>query len=368
MLTALARKKPDRVPLDLGGSFVSTLNHKSYASLRQALGLSGLGRMLHERTQSVHVDEDVRQLLGVDVIGLYERSPGPATEKPAADGVLVSEWGIPYRRAADGDGHYTLAGHPLKEARLADLDTYPWPDPLAPARYAGLTEEARALAGGDYAVVGNVGWPEIFGMAWYLRGFENFMMDLLTDKDMAHAVLRHVTDFNVTRYTRFLELAGEHIDALYFGDDLGAQDGLFISPATYREMIKPYHAELFEVIRANSKSHILFHSCGSIAPIVGDLIDIGIDIVNPVQVTAKGMDTVALKKRFGAQVAFWGAIDSQHILPTGSPAEVQSEVRRRIAELGSDGGYVVAATHVIQADVPAENVLAMCEEATAHQY
>jgi uroporphyrinogen decarboxylase len=356
------------VPLDLGGSFVSTLNHKAYARLRRALGLPVERRLLREQTQSVYMDEDVRQLLGVDVVGLYERPSSLCVEQPDHKGILVSEWGIPYRRASQGDGHYSLAGHPLKDATLADLGTYPWPDPLAPARFAGLAEEARALCDSECAVVGNLGWPEIFGMAWYLRGFENFLMDLLTDKDMAHAVLRRVTDFNTARYARFLELVGDAIDALYFGDDLGSQDGLFISPNTYREMIKPYHAELVGAIRSSTKAYILFHSCGSIAPLVDDLIEIGIDIINPVQVTARGMDTVALKQRFGARVAFWGAIDTQHVMPTGSPAQVRAEVRRRITELGDGGGYVIAPTHVIQADVPTENVLALCHEATSHRY
>jgi uroporphyrinogen decarboxylase len=368
VLTALARAQPDRVRLDLGGSFVTTLNQQAYACLRRASGLPKGGRLLREQTQNVYVDEDVRQILGIDVVGVYERPPDPAVEQPDHNGILVSEWGIPYRRANQGGGHYSLAGHPLKDATLTDLDTYPWPDPSAPARFAGLGDKARALRDSGYAVVGNLGWPEIFGMAWYLRGFENFLVDLLMDKEMAHAVLRRVTDFNTARYSRFLELVGDSIDALYFGDDLGSQDGLFISPRTYREMIKGYHAELVALIRSRTKAHILFHSCGSIAPLIDDLIEIGIDIINPVQVTARGMDTRVLKQSFGARVSFWGAIDTQHVLPTGSPAQVRAEVRRRITELGGGGGYLVAPTHVIQADVPTENVLVLCQEATSHCY
>jgi len=157
VLIALARQQPDRVPLDLGGSFVSTLNHKAYARLRQALGLPAGGRLLREQTQSVYVDEDVRQLLGVDVVGLYERPPSLSVEQPDHKGILVSEWGIPYRRASQGDGHYSLAGHPLKDAALADLDAYPWPDPLTPARFAGLAEEARAVRASEYAGCGQPG-------------------------------------------------------------------------------------------------------------------------------------------------------------------------------------------------------------------
>lgn len=359
-------QKPDRVPVDLGGTFVTTIHVEAYARLRQALGFAGTGRLLREQSQSVDVDEDIRQALGVDVVGLYERPPVPELEQPQPDGTLVSEWGVTYQRGADG--HYTPIGHPLRDATLADLEDYAWPDAVAAPRFHGLAEEAAALQSSTYAVVGNLGWSEIFGMAWYLRSFEEFLLDLAINKDFAHALLRRVTDFNTARYARFLEVVGDAIDVILYADDVGGQDGLFIPPAMYREMVKPYQAELFDVIRSKSDARIMFHSCGSIVPILDDFIEIGADIINPVQVAAKDMDTAKLKRRFGKRVAFWGAIDTQRILPYGTPAEVRAEVRRRIADLGSDGGYVVAPVHVIQSDVPAENVLAVYGEATAHRY
>lgn len=366
VLMALEHKQPDRLPVDLGGSFVTTINVTAYARLREALGFSGRGELLREQTQSVHVDEDVRQALHVDVIGLYERPPIPELEASNADGTLVSEWGVTYRRGADG--HYTPVGHPLREATLDALDDYAWPDPLAPARFEGLTDEAAELQDSPYAVVGNLGWSEIFGMAWYLRGFEAFLLDLVTNKDMAHALLRRVTDFNKARYAKFLELTGDAIDVILYADDVGGQDGLFISPAMYREMIKPYQAELLELIRSKTEAKLMFHSCGSIVPILDDFIDIGADIINPVQVAARDMKTAELKRRFGERVAFWGAIDTQRVLPDGTPEDVRAEVRRRIADLGSNGGYIVAPVHVIQSDVPAANVQALYDEATQHRY
>lgn len=363
VLMTLEHEQPDRIPVDLGGSFVTTINVKAYARLREALGFSGRGQLLREQSQSVSVDEDVRQALGVDVVGLYERPPVPELEKPRPDGMLVSEWGVTYQRGSDG--HYTPVGHPLQEATLDDLDDYPWPDPLAPARFEGLADEAAALRDSEYAVVGNLGWSEIFGVAWYLRSFEEFLLDLAINKDMAHALLRRVTDFNKARYARFLELAGDAIDVILYADDVGGQDGLFISPAMYREMIKPYQAELLDVICSKTDARIMFHSCGSIAPILDDFIDIGADILNPVQVAAKDMDTAELKRRFGERVVFWGAIDTQRVLPDGTSEDVRAEVRRRIADLGP-AGYVVAPVHVIQSDVPAENVLALYDEATQH--
>jgi len=366
VLMALEHRQPDRVPLDLGGTFVTTINVSAYNCLRQALGLPGAGHLIRERTQSVYVDEDVCQALGIDVIGLYERPENPASERPGPEGTLVSEWGVKYRRR--GDGHYAPAEHPLKEATLRDLDDYAWPDPLTPARFEGLAEEAEALRESAYAVVGNLGWSDIFGVAWFLRGFEQFLMDLAINKDMAHALLRRVTDFQKTRYSRFLEMAGDSVDIVLFADDVGGQEGLFISPAMYREMVKPYQAELLALIRSKTKARIMFHSCGSIVPILDDFIEIGADIINPVQVSAKGMDTAILKRRFGKRIAFWGAIDTQRVLPNGTPEDVRAEVRRRIRDLGDGGGFVVAPVHVVQADVPPENVLALCREATAHHY
>lgn len=247
---------------------------------------------------------------------------------------------------------YTPVGHPL--------ESYPWPDPLTPARFAGIAEEAAALKRGPYAVVGNLGWSEIFGVAWYLRGFERFMMDLVAGKEFAHALLRRVTDYQKARYARFLELAGDALDVVLFADDMGGEDGLFLSPRTYREMIKPYHAELLQLIRARTRARIMFHSCGSVTALLDDMMEVGLDILNPVQVAARGMDTAALKKRYGRRLSFWGAIDTQHVLPRGSADDVRAEVHRRIADLGAGGGYVVAPVHVVQADVPPENVVALC--------
>ena len=362
VLMALAHEQPDRVPFDLGGSLVTTINVVAYTRLRQALGLPAGYRLLREQTQSVVVDEDVRQALGVDVIGIFERPPRPELEQPRPDGTLVSEWGITYRRGEGAGAPYTPVEHPLAAATIDDLERYPWPDPLAPARFAGLAAEAAALKDCSYAVVGNLGWSEIFGLAWYLRGFEQFMIDLLANTDFAHALLRRVTDYQKARYGRLLELVGDVLDVILFADDMGGEDGLFLSPRTYRQMIKPYHAELLSLVRARTKARVMFHSCGSVAALLDDFIEVGMDILNPVQVAAQGMDTAALKRRYGARISFWGAIDTQRVLPHGTAEDVRAEVRRRIADLASGGGYVVAPVHVVQADVCPENVVALSRE------
>ncbi len=361
VLMALNHEQPDRVPFDLGGSFVTTINVAAYKRLRRALGLSDRSRLIREQTQSVIVDEDVRQALGVDVVGIYERAPRPELERPRADRTIVSEWGVTYRQAEEFGAPYTLVAHPLTNATLADLDHYPFPDPLTPARFQGLAEEATSLRTSPYAVVGNLGWTEIFGVAWYLRGFENFMLDLVSNKDMAHAILRRVTDYQKARYQKFLELTGDALDVIMFADDIGGQDGLFISPRTYREMIKPYHAELLSLIKSKTQARLMFHSCGSVLALLDDFVELGMDVLNPVQVAAQGMDTAILKQRYGTRISFWGAIDTQRVMPFGSPDDVRAEAHRRINDLAKDGGYVVAPVHVVQSDVPPENVLALSQ-------
>jgi uroporphyrinogen decarboxylase len=186
------------------------------------------------------------------------------------------------------------------------------------------------------------------------------MLDLAANQEMAHALLRRVADFQKARDARFLELVGQTLDVILFCDDMGGQDGLFISPPTYRKVIKPYHAELLSLVKSHTRARVMFHSCGSVVPLLDDFIEIGMDILNPVQVAARGMDTAELKKRYGTRISFWGAIDTQSILPFGSPDDVRGEVRRRVVDLAEGGGYIVAPVHVVQADVPAENVLALC--------
>ena len=368
MLTALEHKRPDRPPFDLGGTVVTTINIAAYANLRHALGLPGEGRIIREQNQNAFVDEDVRQRLEVDVVGIYERAPIPALEQPDPAGRLVSEWGISYRQAEGFGAPYTMIAHPLSGASLDDLDRYPWPDPVAEPRFAGVAEEAAGLCNSQYAVAGSLGWSDTFSMAWFLRGFEAFMMDLVANKEFAHALMRRVTDYQVARYTRFLELCGEVLDVVAFCDDIGTQEGLFMSPRTYREMVKPYQAEIFAAIHAHTRARLMYHSCGSVMPLLDDFVDIGADILNPIQVSARGMDTVELKRRYGTRLAFWGAIDTHHVLPHGSPDDVRHEARRRIAELGAEGGYVVAPVHVVQRDVPPANVLALSEAVSTYRY
>jgi uroporphyrinogen decarboxylase len=209
-------------------------------------------------------------------------------------------------------------------------------------------------------VVGSAGGPtNIFELSWYLRGLDQFLMDLIVDKPFAHALLRKVTDLQKAKYGEFLKKTGKYLDIVRVGDDMGTQSQPFFSPALYREMIKPYHMEFFSFLKQHTDAALMFHSCGNIYPLLPDLIEAGIDILNPVQVSAQDMEPERLKREFGDRLTFSGAIDTQRVLPCGTAQEVEEEVRRRIQGLGPGGGYIIASVHNIQPDVPAENVVAL---------
>jgi len=188
-------------------------------------------------------------------------------------------------------------------------------------------------------------------------------MDLAEDPEFAHAMLRRMTDMMKGSLTGLLDAAGKYIDVVIMADDMGWQNGPFISPAMYRTMYKAYHAELIATIRSKSKAKVFFHSDGNVLPLLNDLIDVGVDLLNPVQVSAKDMgDTARLKREFGDRLSFCGAIDTQRALPYGTTDDVRREVRRRIKDLAPGGGYICAAVHSILADVPVENLYAMFDE------
>jgi uroporphyrinogen decarboxylase len=202
--------------------------------------------------------------------------------------------------------------------------------------------------------------------AQHLRGFENWLIDSAANVSFFEVLMGYVTDIYVAMVEPLMLAVGDSVDVVLVCDDIGIQSGPLISPAGYRKLIKPHHARIFKAIHASSPAKILFHSCGSVYWALGDLIDIGIDGLNPVQASAVEMDPARLKREFGDAVCFWGAVDTQSILPLGKPPEVREEVLRRIDELGTGGGYVCAPCHNIQAEVPPENILALAE--AAHVY
>jgi uroporphyrinogen decarboxylase len=362
VLMALNHEEPDQVPIFFGTSSPTSMLVPAYERLKAHLGIRRETRLLSKVQQYAQLDEDIMERFGSDGRPLFPK-PGPAAlRREISPDKIVDDWGVTWEREPSSI-YYTMTGFPLRSATVADLAKYPWPDLSHPDRVQGLGEEARRMrAETPYATIA-LGYMMVFDAGCMLRGTDQWLMDLAADPEFAHALLRKVTDLMVAWARTYLEAVGPHIDLITVSDDLGMQSAPFLSPAMYREMIKPYHAELCAAIKARTKARIFFHSCGEVYALIPDLIEAGFDVLNPVQVSTAGLgDTARLKREFGKRLTFCGGIDTQHVLPHGTTEEVRAEVRRRIRDLAPGGGYLAAAVHCIQPDVPPENVVAMFDE------
>ncbi len=361
---ALAHRQPDRLPLDLGGTNCSTLTTGAHARLRAHLGIPAEppAPFLSRRSSTVEVDRAIVERFQCDVLPLVPGAPAKA-ERDISEIAFVDEFGVTWQRHSGT--HYINVDGPfqkLDEPTPADVDHFVWPDPLDPVRYTRLGERGRALRReADYAVA-LTAWLGPVHLSQFMRGYVEWLEDLLARPSFVEALLDRFVSMWITAMDRILaECAGE-VDVVLFGDDIGTQNGPLFRPELYRRFIKPHHKRMVETLKRHGVP-VMYHSCGSVAALISDLIDTGIDALNPVQVAAAGMDTARLKREFGRDLAFWGAIDTQRVLSRGTPDDVREEVRRRIGDLAESGGYVLCGVHNIQAEVPPENVVAMYEAA-----
>ena len=255
-----------------------------------------------------------------------------------------------------------MVEHPLA-GRLtdADIERLAWPDPRDPARFAHMREAAvRVVAKEQRALVVGGMCAGILEVYSWVRGYTDFFTDLHLDQRRAAKMMDRLLDLQLGYWERALDAVGDLADVAFTADDFAGQQRLLISPGTYRALVKPRHRELFGFIHARSRARVFFHSCGAVRDVIPDLIEAGVDILNPVQVSASGMDTAALKREFGSDLTFWGGgVDTQYVLGQGTPLEVRDEVRRRVTDLKAEGGFVFSAVHNVQPDVPAANIVAM---------
>ena len=274
------------------------------------------------------------------------------------------EWGIGWRMPKEGGWFYDMYHHPLAGAKTKeDIKNHPWPDPRDPARFTGLQERARHAAEdlGELVILGGLA-PGFIELTAWTRGFASFYPDLVNNLDLLEYLMDTIIDLKLAYWDVALPIVGEYADVVQEADDLAGQFGLLISPEIYRSVIKPRHKKICDFIKARTDAKIFFHSCGAIREIIPDLIEIGIDAINPVQVSATGMESKGLKRDFGNEITFWGGlVDTQGVFTDGTPAQVRDEVRRRVDDFGPDGGFVAATVHNIQANVPPENIVAMWE-------
>jgi uroporphyrinogen decarboxylase len=365
VLLALQHREPDRVPIDFGGS-VTSMHHQSYRKLLEHLGLpSGEVRIMDMFQQIVDPAPDIKEMFHADVVGLFPNSGSNYQfDLDEETDSFVDEWGVVYRRPPGGYW-YDLAGHPLKEGTIEELQALEFPDPRDPARVEGLAKEARRLLEEtDQAVMMHAALGGVFEQSFWLRGLEPLYMDMASNKRYVEALAERVLEWLLDFWDLILEEVGAYVHVVELSDDLGWQQGPLFSPTLYREIYKPRHRRLTELIHAKTEAKIFLHCCGSIRWALPDLIESGIDIINPVQVSARDMETDRLKREFGRDIVFWGGgADASQVLPLGTPQEVRAEVRRRITDLAPGGGFVFAPIHNIQAEVPPANVVALFEAA-----
>ena len=361
VLRSLRHEEPDRVPFDLGGTSNSTIHIEAYQGLKAHFGIEAEDTFLNTWLQSVVVHEPILQALDIDFRCV---AYGPSDSKPeievGEDG-LQDEWGV-LRRKPPGSFYYDLVKPPLAgPITIHDIVNYPWPDPCDPGHTRGLRDRALAYRQNtDYAIVLRL--PSVFvHTTQFLRGFEDWFLDVGGDRRLAGALFDATVERTSALAEEILKAAGDLADVVVTSDDLGYQRSPLISPELYRSLFKPRHKKYFETVKKHTGAFLHFHCCGSIHALLDDLIDIGVDAIHPVQVAANGMDSGILGPRFGDRLSFWGAVDTQRVLPNGTPEEVRTEVRRRVEDLAPGGGYILGAVHNIQPGVPVENIIAMYE-------
>ena len=279
------------------------------------------------------------------------------------DGTFYDRLGTHRRLVNNGFCTYDeYASFPLADIEdVSELDDYEWwPNPDH-YDYEGLSKKIGNAHDTYYIKLETGG---IYEFAWALRGMEQFMIDMLTEPEIAAGIMNRLTDFFCEYIRRCMEAAGDKFDMVYTYDDIASQNGLLFSKELWRELVRPCHERLNKVIHSYGKK-VMYHSCGAVYPLIGELADNGMDVLNPLQPLAAGMDFTKIKTEFGKRLCFHGGIDIQQMLPHGTPDEVRAAVRSAIDRLGPDG-YILTSAHHIQADTPVENILAMYDEAVKY--
>jgi uroporphyrinogen decarboxylase len=368
VLAAINHEQPDRVPLVIGVSNATGIKMKPYKGIKDITGIQAPDNYLYDWPElgTAEIDEETMRRLHSDVRGVLDLEPENVRKRnrerdPHSN--YIDSWGGGQTEITPGDWFPCI--HPLAEAQtVEDLDlSKNWPDMSDPTRIAHVRATSESLAEENQFAILATPWLLFpFERALAMQGMEAFLLNMAMEPDFARALLEKIAGYCKQLMGRFLEELGDNVDIIKIGDDLGTQESLMISPKMYREMLKPIHADFISFIKSRTKAKVFFHSDGDVVPLIEDLIEIGVDILNPIQTSAGSMsDLPSLKKRFGKNIVFCGGIDSHRVLPFGSVEEVRQEVRRVMQILGPGGGCMIGAVHTVMNDVPPENVLAMVD-------
>lgn len=407
----LNHKNPDRIPRDLGTTLVTGIHASTYAKLKKALGITGGSVKVYDPFQMLaEVEEPVKKALGIDTAGIQlpKTVYGYKNEdwKPFTlfDGteVLVSghftydvldngdivqyprgDRSAPPSAKMPKDGFYfdtIVRQEPIEENKL---DPKAWAEqsyaPYADEDLRFLESTSRwYFDNTDYALIGNFGGAAFSNIAYvpgpnlaYPKGIrdpEEWFISMMTRKNYIQAIHQRQFEIQLENLKMYHEAVGDRIDIIYMsGTDFGSQNGPLISPDLYRELFKPFHQAMNNWVHENTRWKTFYHTCGSIIAFLDDFAEAGVDILNPIQISAAGMDPQQLKEKYGERFIFWGGgVDTQHTLPFGTPEQVYAEVIENLEAFGNGDGYVFNTVHNIQANVPIENLLAMFEAVEAY--
>lgn len=366
LLMALNHREPDRVPIDLGGTPTSTIAISALENLKAHLGIQSPTGVMSPIFLTAYPDDEIIQRFGVDVRMVTANPPAGFQLKITPEGRMIDEWGVVYQKHEEAQTHFVVETEaPLHRVTSKnEIEKHPWPDPSDPSRFRGLKEVARRYQQEGLGVVVNTPLMVMTQTQW-MRGLERFMMDTVLNQALIEYMMDKILEIQREMTRRLLEEVDPHFDVVVMGDDLSHQGGLTYSPDMYRRLFKPRHRTILRFLKEEfGEAKVLYHCCGGVEPLLPDLIDLGIDAINPVQVSARGMeDTKKLKAKYGRDLTFWGGIDTQRVLPFGMPEEVKEEVRRRIEDLAPNGGFVLAAVHNIRPEVRPQNICALFEAA-----
>lgn len=365
VIAALRHEESDRVPIDLGSTWCSTTTIPFYEQLKKHFRIDSPTVMMERTMQVSMIDERILRHLHVDTRFVCYNAPELERNRVVelGEGLYRDPWGIEWIKPPTSY-YYDLYKPPLGgEISISDIMNHPWPEPYDPGYTRGLRERVEKMrAGTDCALVLNLSlW--VLQCSQNVRGYEDWFMDLVAAPRLIECMADCITESLLGPLELVTAEIGDLVDAISVSDDIGHMDRLCMSPKTYRRIFKPRHARLAQAIKSRSDKPLMWHTCGSVYHIMDDLIEIGVDSLNPVQTTAKNMEADRLKREFGDRLSFWGGIDTMHVLNRGTPEDVRREVKTKIEALAPGGGFILNPIHNVQPDVPVENLLTMIDAA-----
>ncbi len=372
-LAALNHEEPDRAPIDFGGAEFTSITLGAYEKLKKHLGVTKETDVMSIIHSVAHPAEEILQRFAVDTRNVQPGRYAGERDRWVDENCYIDIFDVVWKRTEKQiDQHFLHQDGPFHGGKLTveAVEAFDWPDPKNPGLASGVRERIEEIKRlGDYAVCLYLPGGVIH-RGYAMRGFEAYLKDIYRSPEALCRLMDKLCDFWVGAAETVIEAAGpENVDIIYFGEDLGTQEGCMFDPdTTYANFMKPRHRRMVETVKSLTGAKVCFHCCGSVYHFIDHLIDIGVDALNPVQVTAKNMEPERLKADFGDRISFWGGINTQRILPFGTPEEVAAETRRIIEILGRGGGYILNSVHNIQAEVPPENIVAMFDAGQTFSY